>query len=98
MTSLYIWSKATALGYLALPGAASAPAKPGFAGASRGGQGALGLAENLLHFVQAVHEPVDLLPHGVEVEARAVRGRDAEPLHQRLAAVVTGSDRDPFHV
>ena len=44
--------------------------------------------------VQAFDELVDLLGDGVEVEARAVRRGDAELLHQRLAAVVAGADRD----
>ena len=48
--------------------------------------------------VQAFDEAVDLLGDRVEVEARAVRRRDAELRHQRLAAVVAGADRDAFHV
>ncbi len=47
---------------------------------------------------QAFDETVDFLGDRVEVEARPVRRRDAEPRHQRLAAVVPGADRDPVHV
>src|SRR5919198_1006512 len=56
------------------------------------------LAEDTACFVDAVDQPVDLLGHRVEVEARAVRGRHAEPRHQRLAAVVTGADRDALGI
>src|SRR3954452_13939213 len=43
-------------------------------------------------------EPVDVLGRVVEVEARAVRGGDAELAHQRLAAVVAGADADAVEV
>ena len=48
--------------------------------------------------MQALGQPVDLIRHGVEVEARAVGRRDAELAHQRLAAVMPGADRDRLHV
>src|SRR5436190_1417062 len=51
-----------------------------------------------MHRVQTVDELVDLLLHRVEIEARAVRRRYAELLHQRLAAMVPGTDRDALHV
>src|SRR5439155_11485190 len=59
---------------------------------------AIALSEDTASLVDAVDEPVDLLAHRVEVEARAVRGRDAEPRHQRLAAVMPGPNRDTFGV
>src|SRR3954454_8334647 len=43
-------------------------------------------------------EPVDVLGRVVEVEARAVRGGDAELAPQRLAAVVAGADADAVEV
>ena len=48
--------------------------------------------------VQTVDEPVDLVRDRVEVEARAIRRCDAEPGHQRLAAVVPGANGDAVHV
>src|SRR5439155_16189568 len=54
--------------------------------------------EVLPRLLDALDEPVDLPGEAVEVEARAVRGRDAELGHQRLAAVVAGADRDAVHV
>src|SRR6266487_2138151 len=48
--------------------------------------------------LQACDEPVDLLGDGVEVEAGPVRRRDAKLGHQRLAAVVAGTNRDAVHV
>ncbi len=48
--------------------------------------------------VEPFDEAVDLLGDRVEVEARAVRRRDAQLRHQRLAAVVARADRDAFHV
>src|SRR5215213_10012945 len=56
------------------------------------------LAQDLPGLVKALDEPVDLLRHGVQVEARAVGGGDAEPSHQRLAAVVARADRDALGV
>src|SRR5439155_14699242 len=56
------------------------------------------VSERLVDLVQAFDEAVDLLGDRVEVEARAVRGGDAEPGHQRLAAVVPGADRDALPV
>src|SRR5438128_2790573 len=55
-------------------------------------------SERLLDLVQALDEAVDLLGDRVEVEARPVRGGDAEPGHQRLTAVVPGADRDALPV
>src|SRR4051812_6644307 len=54
-----------------------------------------------MHRLDALHgrgEPVDVLGRVVEVEARAVRGGDAELAHQRLAAVVAGADADAVEV
>src|SRR5439155_21215580 len=48
--------------------------------------------------MEAVDELVDLLAHRVEVEACTIRGRDAELLHQRLAAVMAFADRYALHV
>ena len=45
-----------------------------------------------------LYNTVDVLGRVVEVEARAVRRRDAELAHQRLAAVVAGADRDAVEV
>src|SRR6478735_1714691 len=48
--------------------------------------------------VQAGDQAVDVLGHGVEIEARARRRGDAETRHQRLGAVVAGADGDAFPV
>src|SRR6266511_4777160 len=56
------------------------------------------VSERLVDLVQALDEAVDLLGDRVEVEARPVRGGDAESGHQRLAAVVSGADRDALPV
>src|ERR671922_2768061 len=58
----------------------------------------IALPEDTASLLDAVDQPVDLLGHRVEVEARPVGGRDAEPRHQRLAAVVPRSDGDPLRV
>src|SRR5438034_6145257 len=51
------------------------------------------LPEDTACFVDAVDQAVYFPGHRVEVEAGAVRGRDAQPRHQRLAAVVSGANR-----
>src|SRR3954469_9144127 len=56
------------------------------------------LSEDLTDLVQPVDEAVDLVAHRVEVEAGAVRRRNAKLLHQRLAAVVAGADCNAFAV
>src|SRR4051812_49935890 len=56
------------------------------------------LSEDLTDLVQPVDESIDLVAHRVEVEAGAVRGRDPELLHQRLAAMVAGADRHALPV
>ena len=48
--------------------------------------------------MEAVDELVDLLGDRVQVEARTVRGRDSEPVHERLAAVVAGADGDALKI
>ena len=48
--------------------------------------------------MQPVDEAVDLLGNRVQVEARAIRRRDAEPPHERLRAVVAAANRDAFRV
>src|SRR6266516_8163677 len=58
----------------------------------------MGSRKHLTDGVQPVDELVDLLGDRVEVEARQVGGRDAELLHQRLAAVVAGADRHALQV
>jgi len=47
-----------------------------------------------LTLYRPLEEAVDLLGDRVEVEARPVRGGDAEPSYQRLTAMVPGADRD----
>ena len=47
---------------------------------------------------QALDQAVDLLAGGVDAEAGAGRGGDAEALHQRLGAVVAGADGDAVAV
>src|SRR4051794_24880065 len=54
--------------------------------------------EGLLDAQEPGGEAVDLLLDGVQVEAGPVRRDDAEALHQRLAAVVAGADRDGVEV
>src|SRR5439155_16713681 len=54
--------------------------------------------EELMCLVESFGEAIDLFRDGVEVEAGAVRRRDAELRHQRLAAVVPGTDGDAVHV
>src|SRR5207247_7485673 len=56
------------------------------------------VSERLRDLVQGLDEAVDLLGDRVQVEARPVRGGDAESGHQRLAAVVSGADRDALPV
>src|SRR5436309_9821094 len=58
----------------------------------------MGSRKHLTDGVQPVDELVDLLGDRVEVEARPVRGRDAELLHQRLTAVMPGADRHALQV
>ena len=48
--------------------------------------------------LQAVGQAVDVVAVGVDVEAGARRGRLAEPLVERLRAVVAGADRDRLAV
>src|SRR5712691_5978947 len=56
------------------------------------------VSERLLDGVEALDEAVDFVGDRVEVEAGAVGGGDAEPGHQRLAAVVSGANRDALPV
>src|SRR5215204_2210432 len=56
------------------------------------------LAEDFSRAEEPLVEAVDVLLEGVEVEARSVRRRDAQPGHQRLAAVVARADRDALPV
>src|SRR3954454_9520089 len=58
----------------------------------------MGSRKHLTDGVEAVDELVDLLGDRVEVEARPIGSRDAELLHQRLAAVVAGADRNALQV
>src|SRR5438046_6205533 len=58
----------------------------------------MGSREHLTDGVQPVDELVDLLEDRVEVEARPVGSRNAELLHQRLAAMVPRPDRDALEV
>jgi predicted enzyme related to lactoylglutathione lyase len=48
--------------------------------------------------VEAVDETVDFLGGGVDAEAGAGGGGDAEAVHQRLGAVVAGADGDAVAV
>ena len=48
--------------------------------------------------MEALDQAVDLLAGRVDAEAGAGGGGDAEPLHQRLGAVVAGADRDAVAV
>src|SRR3712207_1413959 len=48
--------------------------------------------------VEGGDEAVDVLGRGVDVEAGAGGGDEAELTHQRLAAVVAGADGDVFAV
>src|SRR5918994_3814406 len=56
------------------------------------------LAEHLSGAEEPVVEAIDVLLYGVEVEARAIRRRDPQPGHQRLAAMVARADRDALPV
>src|SRR6266545_7174314 len=57
-----------------------------------------GSREGLPHLVGALHEPVDLVGRVVDIEARARRRRDAEPVHRGRRAVVRAADGDAFPV
>src|SRR3546814_11310022 len=54
----------------------------------------MGLPEDVLHFFERFGEHVDLPTGVVEAHRRPRRGRHAEPLHQRLRAVVADADGD----
>src|SRR3546814_731178 len=59
------------------------------------GRGALGRAsgQQPAHLAQRGHENLDLLVRVVERQRRAAGGADAEPLQQRMRAVLAGADR-----
>src|SRR6266516_1987296 len=79
---------------------APAPAKPAPAllGRLRRAYAGTRSREGLPDLEQAVDQAVDVLGKRVEVEARAGRGGDAETRHQRLGAVVAGTNGDAFPV
>src|SRR3546814_5031776 len=58
----------------------------------------MGLPEDVLHFFERFGEHVDLPTGVVEAHRRPRRGRHAEPLHQRLRAVVADADGDALAV
>ena len=58
---------------------------------------ALGL-EAILDLADRVDQQVDLGRRVVEIEARAGAGGDAEPIVQRLRAMVAGADGDAMLV
>ena len=51
-------------------------------------------AEEALHLVEALGQPIDVLAVGVNVEAGPRAGLLAEPLVERHRAVVAGTDGD----
>src|SRR3546814_1759551 len=50
------------------------------------------------HLAQRGHENLDLLVRVVERQRRAAGGADAEPLQQRMRAVLAGADRHALDV
>src|SRR5829696_724285 len=89
MTSRYMSSKSL------IP--APAPAKPAPALLYRLRR-AYGSRVYLPDAADARDEAIDVFARVVEVEARAVRGGDAELSHQRLAAMVPGANADTVEV
>src|SRR3954469_11057347 len=95
MTSRYSWSnslmrrplRSQRIGASLQTSARARPVRRENAVASAGSQ------KKLARACDARCEPVDLVRHGVEVEARTVRRRDTQLRHQRLAAVVARADR-----
>ena len=67
------------------------PVRDGRAGAGVG-------AEDALHAAQAGRQAVDVVAAAVDVEGGAAGGRLAEPLVERLRAVVAGADGDRLAV
>src|SRR3546814_11278469 len=57
-----------------------------------------GSGQQPAHLAQRGHENLDLLVRVVERQRRAAGGADAEPLQQRVRAVLAGTDRHALDV